>query len=163
MTALAIQPILPPEQLSSVDFDFVVDPDEMRLRVRRARALPDPTAICCAVAHAAVEAFHGARPMQQLARLVSPRVYEQLSARANAQVQLNIANGSASIVRRGVRNQEMRMARPTTRIVRATISRVSEVAAEATVLIQDGARVRAAALRVEEFRGRWRIEVLQIG
>lgn len=163
MTILAVQPILPPEQLSSVDFDLVLDPDEMQLRISRSRELPDPTAICCAVAHAAVEAFHGARPVQQLARLVSPKVYEQLSQRANAQIQLNIANGNASVANRGVRNPEIRTSRPTTRIVRAIVSRVSPVAAEATVIIKDGPRVRAAALRAEEFRGRWRIAVLQIG
>lgn len=163
MTMQLINPILPPAEFDEVDFEFIHDPDGYDLRVSRAQSLPDPTALCCAVAHAAVEAFHGARPMQQLARLVSPRVYEQLTRRATAQAQLAVANGRSTARKRGVSAGGAKEPRPLTRIVRARVMRVSPVAAEASITVQDGHRVRAAALRVEEFRGRWRIEVLQIG
>jgi len=49
------------------------------------------------------------------------------------------------------------------RIIRARVLRLSSIAAEATVIIHDGHKVRATALRVEEFRGRWRVNVLNIG
>jgi hypothetical protein len=43
------------------------------------------------------------------------------------------------------------------------VVRVTPDAAEATVIIDDVDRVRAAALRVELHRGRWRVVVLEIG
>ena len=48
-------------------------------------------------------------------------------------------------------------------IRRTHLSRVSPTAAEASVVLVDGGRVRAAALRLEVHRGRWRATVLQIG
>ena len=51
--------------------------------------------------------------------------------------------------------------RPT---VRGTVlSRVSPTVAEASVVVHDGTRVRAAAVRMELHRGTWRATVLQIG
>lgn len=128
--------------------------------VRRTPALPgrelaadpgDPTALCCAVAHAATEVLRGVRPLAQLVRSVSPEVYDQLEALARVR--------SAARERRG--------APPTpqsrSRVRRARVVRVAPEAAEATVIIDDVDRVRAAALRVELHRGRWRVVVLEIG
>ena len=44
--------------------------------------LPDPTALCCAVVRAAVEVVRGERTVGQLARWVSPEIYEALARRA---------------------------------------------------------------------------------
>jgi len=111
----------------------------------------DPTALCCAVAHAATEVLRGVRPLAQLVRSVSPEVYDQLEALARVR--------SAARDRRG--------APPTpqsrSRVRRARVVRVAPDAAEATVIIDDVDRVRAAALRVELHRGRWRVVVLEIG
>lgn len=116
-----------------------------------APALADPTALCCAVAHAATEALRGIRPLNQLARSVSPEVFDQLHARAQ--------------VRAAARNR--RGAPPTpqsrSRVRRARTIRISPTVAEASVVIDDVDRVRAAALRVEEHRGRWRVVVLELG
>lgn len=117
-------------------------------RLARGRELGDPTAICCAVARSAVEAFHGIRPIHQLVSRLAPHVLESLTARAQVRASLN--TGTAT------RHQPVR-------IVRARVVRVSPIAAEATVIIADGSRVRAAAIRVEEHRGRWRAVDLQIG
>ncbi len=152
-----------PTEPSTIDLDLVHDPDEMRLRLGRAVELPDPTAVCCAVAHAAVEALHGARSVQQLARLVSPHVYEQLAQRARVQQQVDRVNGVAPRSRAGSAGAAKARPRASTRIVNARVLRVSPVAAEASIVLQDGPRARAAALRVEEFRGRWRVSALQIG
>lgn len=161
MATLTASPILLGDPLDQVDLELIHDPDNYAARVTRAGQLSDPSALCCAVAHAAVDAFHGTRPLSQLARLVSPGVYDQLSARARAQQEVNKVNGVAVPSR--ARAQSGRATRATTRVLRARVLRVSPVAAEATVVVLDGSRVRAAALRVEEFRGRWRVSVLQIG
>lgn len=111
----------------------------------------DPTALCCAVAHAATEVLRGVRPLAQLVRSVSPEVYDQLEALAQVR--------SSARGRRG--------APPTpqsrSRVRRARVVRVAHDAAEASVVIDDVDRVRAAALRVELHRGRWRVVVLEIG
>ncbi|WP_333811692.1 Rv3235 family protein [Timonella senegalensis] len=150
------------------------DPSEARERIARATQLADPTAVMCATAHAAIEALHGHRPVQQLAGILSPDVFQSFHSQVRAQTSLDLANGkrrtstparatqraAVSAQQPGTRTPALR--RVPTRIVRARVVRVSAVAAEGTVLLQDGNRVRAAALRAEEFRGRWRICVLQI-
>lgn len=105
-------------------------------------ALPDPEPLAGAVVLAAVEALSGSRPLVQLSRWVTPEVFEQLSARASA---------AASTPLR----------RPTIRSTR--VSRVSASAVEACVVVHDGTRVRAAALRLQAHRRHWRVTVLQIG
>lgn len=111
----------------------------------------DPTALCCAIAHAATETLRGVRPLAQLVRSVSPVVYEQLEAR------LQVTTAA----------RERRGAPPTpqsrSRVRRARVVRVGRDAAEASVVIDDVDRVRAIALRVERHRGRWRAVVLEIG
>lgn len=106
-----------------------------------AAPLPDPGRTAGSVALAALEALAGGRPVLQLARWVSPSVYEALASRC-------VPPG-----------------RPTRRpTVRTTVvSRISETVAEASVALHDGSRVRAAALRLEAHRGSWRVTVLQIG
>lgn len=103
---------------------------------------PDPTRLCGAVVLAAVESLSGGRPVLQLARWVSPAVYESLARRCSTPG-----------------------ARPTRRpTVRSTVlSRVASTVAEASVVVHDGTRVRAAAVRMELHRGTWRATVLQIG
>ncbi|MFI2753025.1 Rv3235 family protein [Cellulomonas sp. P22] len=110
-------------------------------------ALPEPTALCCSIVLVALEALHGTRSIAQLARWVTPEVYEQLAARVAVTVR---ALGAA---------------RPTARpeVRRARVCRLGGRVAEASVVVQDGARVRAVALRLEERRGAWRAVALEIG
>ncbi len=104
--------------------------------------LPEPGPVAGAVTLAAVEALSGSRPVVQLARWVTPEVFEQLTARAP-------------------RRPPARQRRATVRTTRSW--RVSPRVAEVSVVIHDGDRVRAAALRLEMHRRRWRASVLQIG
>ena len=104
--------------------------------------LDDPTRLCGAVVLAAVEALTSARPLVQLARWVSPDVYEAL-ARA--------ARPSAAAGRRGVVLRSVR------------VCRIGPTVAEGTAVVHDGTRVRGAAVRFEVHRGAWRATVLQIG
>jgi len=110
--------------------------------------LPDPTATCCAVVRAAVEVLRGERTVQQLARWVTPEIYDALARRAR--LVLDAPDAAAAPTR------------PVT-VRRARVMRFGTGAAEATVVLDDGGRVRAAAARLEARRGTWRVVALEIG
>ncbi|WP_265521850.1 Rv3235 family protein [Oerskovia flava] len=109
--------------------------------------LPDPTALCCAVVRAALETLRAERPVAQLTRWVAPEIYDALSRRARL-------------------TQAAPSRKPATlpvQIRRARVVRIGETAAEATVVVEDDDRVRAAAVRLEARRGTWRVVALEIG
>ncbi|GED09771.1 Rv3235 family protein [Cellulosimicrobium cellulans] len=108
--------------------------------------LPDPTPLCCAVVRAAVEVVRGERTVGQLARWVSPEIYETLARRSRL-----VADGPRPTT-----------TRPVT-VRRARVLRIGEGVAEGTVVVEDGDRVRAAAARLEARRGTWRVVALEIG
>ena len=110
-------------------------------------ALPDPTQLCCAMVQAAVEALRGARPLAQLARWVSPEIYEELAMRS--ELTQRVQGRANSAHRAGIR--------------RIRLCRLGQNAAEATVVVNDGPRVRAVAVRLEGHRGQWRATALVIG
>ena len=107
----------------------------------------DPTSVCCSLVLAAVEALAGTRPLAQLARWVTPEVYEGLSMRATLSVRVLGAVATAR--------------RPEVRRVR--VCRIGNHVAEAGVVLDDGRRVRAVAVRLESWRGAWRAVALEIG
>jgi hypothetical protein len=107
----------------------------------------DPTSVCCSLVLAAVESLAGIRAVAQLARWVTPEVYEALSTRAALTVRV-LGAGAAS------RRPEVR---------RVRVCRIGEHVAEASVVIDDGRRVRAVAVRLESWRGAWRAVALEIG
>ena len=125
--------------------------DELRgarpVAERPAPPLPDPTAMCCSVVRAAVEVLRGDRPAAQLARWVTPVVLDQLTERARllreAPPAARPSGGGPVHVRR-------------VRLDRTTDS------AEATVVLEEAGRVRAAAVRLEARRGQWRIAILEL-
>lgn len=114
---------------------------------RETPAMPDPTPVCCALALAATEAMRGTRSVAQLARWVSPQVFEQLAARSALTVRVL---GRAAATRRP-------------EVLRVRVCRLGEHVAEAAVVVDDGTRVRAVALRLEMWRGAWRAVAFEIG
>ncbi|MGN8245996.1 Rv3235 family protein [Cellulomonas soli] len=99
-----------------------------------------------AVAHAVLEVLAGTRPLAQLARWVTPGVYEALRTRTELTVRvLGAGTGRRPLVRR------------------VRVCPVDPHAAEATVVAHDGHRVRAVALRFETHRGAWRVTALEVG
>jgi hypothetical protein len=112
-----------------------------------APALPDPTAQCCSVVRAAVEVLRGERSAGQLARWVTPRVLDQLTERAR----LTRERGPSAAPSRPVLVRRVRLVR------------LGDDVAEATVVLDDDGRVRAAAVRLEARRGVWRVAVLELG
>lgn len=109
-------------------------------------ALPEPTSVCCSIVLVALEVLTGARSLSQLARWVTPELYEQLAARA--------AVTERSLAPRPTQRPEVR---------RARVCRLGQRVAEASIVVQDGPRVRAVAVRLEERRGAWRAVALEIG
>lgn len=107
----------------------------------------DAGAWCGTLVRAAVETLAGTRPAAQLARWVSADLYDSISRRAGLAVRIH---GRPSLVRQAV-----------VRSVR--VCRISPLVAEASVVVHDGVRLRAAAIRVEAHRGRWRATALEIG
>ncbi|WP_141372474.1 Rv3235 family protein [Cellulomonas cellasea] len=114
---------------------------------RETAPMPDPTPVCCALALAATEALRGTRSVAQLARWVSPQVFEQLAGRTALTVRVL---GRTAATRRP-------------EILRVRVCRLGEHIAEAAVVVDDGTRVRAIALRLEMWRGAWRAVAFEIG
>jgi hypothetical protein len=113
------------------------------------RSVPteDAGAWCGTLVRAAVETLSGVRPAAQLVRWVSADLYDSLARRAGLAVRIH---GRPTLVRNVV-----------VRSVR--VCRISSLVAEAAVVVHDGSRVRAAAIRIEAHRGRWRATALEIG
>lgn len=112
--------------------------------------LPDPTAQVCRVVRAAVEVLRGERPAAQLARWVTPQVYDQLLERGR-------------LMREAQQSRAPRPKAHAATVRRVRMVRLGASSAEATVILHDEGRVRAAAVRLEARRGVWRVAVLEIG
>lgn len=109
--------------------------------------LPEPEQWAAALVRAAVEALLGLRPTAQLARWLDQDLYEALTRRA---ILAGRVEGRAAVTR-------------STAIRRVRVCRVRDGVREATVVLHDGRRIRAAAVRLEVHRGRWRATALEIG
>ncbi|PFG44024.1 hypothetical protein ATJ88_2741 [Isoptericola jiangsuensis] len=110
----------------------------------------DPTALCCSVVRAAVEVLRDERPATHVARWVAPAVLDHLVERARL---VRAARSARPSQRRGT---------PVT-VRRVRMLRLGAGTAEASVVLDDDGRVRAAAVRLEAHRGQWRVVVLELG
>src|SRR5690625_847599 len=105
--------------------------------------MENPQRIVSNIARAAQEVINGARPITQLMRWLTADTYDAIRRRLSVQA---------------------RSARPARRAVTVTschICRINHDTVEGTVVLSDGGRVRAAVVRLEAFRGRWRASYLQ--
>lgn len=109
--------------------------------------LPPPGPWAGALVRAAVEVLTGSRPPAQLARWLSLDLYEVIVRRAGLAVRVLGRPRSARVAR---------LQRIHCHPVRPGVNEVS-------VVVHDGVRVRAAAVRIEAVRGRWRATALEIG
>lgn len=107
----------------------------------------DPAVVARTIALAALEVLAGRRSAAQLARWLTPGVFDSLQVRAGLTQRV--------LGRTGI-------ARPPV-IRRARTCRVEPYVLEASVVADDGARVRAVAVRLEGHRGAWRVTALEIG
>lgn len=109
--------------------------------------LPEPKQWATQFVQAAVEVAAGLRPANQLIRWTSDEVHGMLARRAKL--------GRQAVLR----------GRPPQRgVVRSTrVCIPRDGVAEATVIVADGSRTRAVALRLEGLDGRWRVTALEVG
>lgn|SRR5690625_2329692 len=105
--------------------------------------MESPDRIVGNVARAAQEVINGARPLTQLVRWLTSDTYEAIRKRMSVQA------------------RSARPARRTVTITSCHVCRVNHDTVEGTVILSDGGRVRAAVVRLEAFRGRWRASYLQ--
>ena len=117
-------------------------PAAPRYGVKRA-PLGDPTPLACTVAKTAVEAIMGGDGLETLVRWVATDVRESLAAQQ-------------SLARRAGHTGAV------ARIERARVCRVSQRAAEVSIVAAVRGRALAVAMRLEEVHGRWLTTVLEI-
>lgn len=106
----------------------------------------DASRTAAIVVTAASEVLAGLRPVDHLVRWTSPSLFEALARRA----------GLAARILRGQSSPR----RPRIRSVRTELTMSG--ACEATVLLEEGNRVRAAAARLELLRERWILTGLEM-
>lgn len=106
------------------------------------------TAISSIVCQATLETLAGVRPAGQLLRWLEPSVWEKVAERAEL---MRRARGSAP------------PAPPSRSVRRVRTDQVSDTSWEVCVVLDDGERARACALRLQAHRGRWRVCTLELG
>ncbi len=127
-------------------------PDEPQ--TRRLDQLPDPRPLAGQLAQAVVEVLSGDRPITQLLTWLNEQIYLELATLAPTPATVPTV-GRARVVT--IRPQD----RPKIRSVHVCqpAAGVAEIAAR----VQTNGRSRAVAMRLEEWRGRWRCSALVIG
>jgi len=114
----------------------------------KATGLPDPRLWSARLAQALVEVLAGDRPLQQLVRWTSDDVYRKVERRLR-------------ILARGDGAERLGNVRAAIRSVHLCEPRCG--VAEASMLVQEGARSRAIAIRLEGVDGRWQCTALEFG
>ena len=131
--------------------DLMVASDEQLFGPQStARAdLPDPGPWAGQIAQAILEVMSGLRPAPQVLRWTTPPVYAVV-ARRGALAARRRAAGTRSAARRAV-------------VRTVHVCEPADGVAECSVVVSEGVRVRAMAVRLAGQDGRWRVEALQIG
>ncbi|WP_353950795.1 Rv3235 family protein [Knoellia sp. S7-12] len=111
--------------------------------------LPEPGPWAGQIAQAIVEVMSGLRPAPQVVRWTTPQVYAVIARRGALAARRRAARSRAVAQRAVVRSVH--------------VSEPADGVAECSVVVSEGARVRAMALRLSGQDGRWRVEALQIG
>lgn len=121
-----------------------VDP-QFGPQATQTRLLPEPHAWLQRMAGALLECMTGVRSTGQIARWVSPLVYERVNAR------------SVIAKRRGARPLHRSLVR------RVHLCEPDDGVIEASVVVQHDGRVRAMALRMVGVDGRWMVTAMELG
>jgi hypothetical protein len=109
---------------------------------------PDPHTWAGTLAQAVVEVLAGDRPVGQLLRWTTGRIYADVSRRAAATAR------ECTAVRAGRARAVVR---------RVHVSQPADGVAEASAVVSDGRRTRAMALRLQRDDGRWLCTALELG
>lgn len=139
----------------SLALDLVPDEALFGHQPTPASQLPDPREWAHRLGLAVAEALVGVRQPTQLVRWTTPEVYAVIQRRATVVARRAMVAASHPGTVQGV-------ARPRILVRRVHVCTPADGVAEASVVLQDGPRVRAMALRLTGFDGRWRVEALQV-
>lgn len=130
----------------SLDLD---DGDVMRMpRLSGLRELPDPVAATAQIAQMVLEVMTAVRPSHHLRTWVSDEV-------------LTVATRRHRVA--SARLGGARALRPRTRVIRVRATVPADGVCEASVVVWDGLRVRAMALRLVGQDGRWVVHSMELG
>lgn len=110
----------------------------------RNRTLPDPKVWSRNMSRVLFDVLAGRRDAATIRRWVEPHLFRRLQTRAAAN------------------NTRVPQTIPA-RVLSGRICRLSDTVVESSVVIQEQGRSRAVAMRLEAFRGRWKITALEIG
>ena len=91
--------------------------------------------------------MHGVRPPSQVMRWTSPEVYAVVARRGSRAGRRRTSTGAAH----------------RTRVLRVHLCEPADDIVEASVVLVDGGRVRALALRLAGRDHRWVVQALQVG
>ncbi len=111
--------------------------------------LPDPEQFVRNMVRAALEVLAGVRSPEQLVRWFSEDAFRRLVTRANLSARARSARGLVPT-------------RPVFDIGSVRMSHPCATAVEATVVVTSAGRTRGVAIRLDEFRGRWRVSTLAV-
>lgn len=111
--------------------------------------LPEPGPWSAQIAQAIVEVMSGLRPAAQVVRWTTPQVYAVVARRGALAARRRASGARASTGRAMVRSVH--------------VCEPADGVAECSVVVSEGQRVRAMAVRLSGQDGRWRVEALQIG
>lgn len=111
--------------------------------------LPEPGPWAGQIAQAIVEVMSGLRPAAQVVRWTTPQVYAVIARRGAVAARRRAAGSRATTQRAMVRSVH--------------VCEPVDGVAECSVVVSEGVRVRAMAVRLAGQDGRWRVEALQIG
>lgn len=137
------------QQTLAVEFPIPAD-DQWHAPQRTGSAdLPDARAWAANIGQAIIEVVRGRRSPPQLIRWLTPDVYAQVAELALTTTRAR-RNGSVT-------------PSPPARVRRVILCEPVDGVAEASLVVCDGPRVRAIALRLVGLDGRWRVEALSLG
>lgn len=124
------------------------------------------TAISTIVCQATLETLAGVRPASQLQRWLEPSVWEKVAERAElvrhvrAPLRRSARTAASSSSSRGA---EALPTPPSRAVRRIRCDRVGTASWEVSVVLDDGVRTRACAMRLQAHGGRWRVCALELG
>lgn len=134
----------------ALDYEVAEEAALFGPQATRRADLPEPGPWAAQIGQAIIEVMAGTRVPVQLVRFTTPSVYAV------------IAGQGARAARRRV-HAPTRSSRQRTFVRRVVVCEPADGVVEASLVVADGDRVRAVAMRLVGEDGRWRVEALQIG
>ncbi len=136
----------------AVDFSCASDHQMFGPQSTPRADLPEPDEWAARIGQALLEVMTGSRAAPQVLRWTTPEVYAEVARR-----------GALAARRAGTGRQSGMPVRHRVVVRRVLVCEPADGVAEASVVVVDGDRVRALAMRLSGQDGRWRVEALQVG